>query len=103
MLLVIQMGSHYGLQLSSRQHELHLLGQHGGCSLLLDQVVPAVYLQLGLEMRRRMQVLTVITCTASLRGVEEGDTERERDREMNYTESQLVKDPRLCDRKIRAP
>lgn len=49
-----------------------------------------------------MQVLTVITCTASLRGVEEGDTERERDTEMNCTESQLLKDPRLRDRKIRA-
>lgn len=80
-LLVIKFRSHYGLQLSSRQHELHLLGQHGGCGLLLDQVVPAVYLQLGLEMRRRMQVLTVITCTASLRGVEEGDTERQGQRD----------------------
>lgn len=62
--------AHYGLQLGSRQHELHLLSQHGGSRLLLDQIVPAVNLQLGLQVRRGVQVLAVVTCAAALR--EEG-------------------------------
>lgn len=63
----------YGLQLCSRQHELHLLGQHGGGGLLLDQVVPAVNLQLGFQVRRRVQVFTVLPRAAPLERVEAGD------------------------------
>lgn len=63
---------HYGLQLGSWQHELHLLGQHGRCCLLLNQVVSPVNLQLGLEVGRGVQVFTVVTRAASLgRGREE--------------------------------
>lgn len=64
--------AHYGLQLRSRQHELHLLSQHGGGGLLLDQVVPPVDLQLGFEVRRWVQVFTVLTRAAPLRRREEG-------------------------------
>lgn len=59
--------THYGLQLGSRQHELHLLCQHGCRGLLLDQVVPPIDLQLGLQVWRRVKVLTVLTGAASLR------------------------------------
>lgn len=58
--------AHYGLQLGSWQHELHLLSQHGRRGLLLDQVVPPVDLQLGLQVRRRMEVFAVVTGAASL-------------------------------------
>lgn len=58
--------AHYGLQLGSWQHELHLLSQHGCCGLLLDQVVPPVDLQLGLQVRRRVEVFAVVTGAASL-------------------------------------
>lgn len=59
--------THYGLQLGSRQHELHLLSQHGCGGLLLDQVVPPIDLQLGLQVWRRVKVFTVLTGAASLR------------------------------------
>lgn len=58
--------THYGLQLGSRQHELHLLSQHSCCGLLLDQVVPPVDLQLGLQVWRRVKVFTVLPGAASL-------------------------------------
>lgn len=66
--------AHYWLQLSSRQHELHLLGQHGCRGLLLDQVVPPVDLQLGLQVWRRVKVFTVLTGAASLRTEEQEAT-----------------------------
>lgn len=65
--------AHYGLQLRSGQHELHLLSQHGSGGLLLDQVVPPVNLQLGFQVRRWVQVFTVLTCAAALERVEAGD------------------------------
>lgn len=58
--------AHYGLQLGSWQHELHLLSQHGCCGLLLDQVVPPIDLQLGLQVRRWVEVFAVVTGAASL-------------------------------------
>lgn len=68
---VVGLAAHYGLQLCSRQHELHLLSQHGCRCLLLDKVVPPVDLQLGFQVWRRMQVFTVVTCAAPLRRREE--------------------------------
>lgn len=64
--------AHYGLQLGSRQHELHLLSQHGRRGLLLDQVVPPVNLQLRFQVRRWMQIFTVLTGAAPLKRREEG-------------------------------
>ena len=57
--MCVRVNTHYGLQLGPRQHELHLLSQHGRRRLLLDQVVPAVDLQLGLQVGRGVQVLAV--------------------------------------------
>lgn len=53
-------GTYHSRQTGSWQHELHLLGQHGCSRLLLDQVVPSVDLQLTLQVRWGVQVLTVI-------------------------------------------
>lgn len=57
-------------------HELHLLGQHGGRCLLLDQVISPVDLQLGLQVGGRVEVFAVLSRAASLSGktksVEEG-------------------------------
>lgn len=64
--------AHYGLQLCPRQHELHLLSQHGCRCFLLDQVVPPVNLQLGFQVRRWVQVFAVLTCAAALARREEG-------------------------------
>lgn len=63
----------YGLQLCSRQHELHLLSQHGCRGLLLDQVVSPIDLQLGLQVWRWVQVFTVLTRAAPLERIEAGD------------------------------
>lgn len=81
--------AHYGLQLCSRQHELHLLSQHGRRGLLLDQVVPPVNLQLGFQVWRWVQVFTVLTCAAPLRRREEGGktSERAADRVTLYSDS----------------
>lgn len=57
----------HGLHGCSGDHELHLLSQHGGRRLLLDQVVPAVDLQLGLQVSRRVEVFAVLSRAASLK------------------------------------
>lgn len=49
-------------------HELHLLSQHGGRCLLLDQVISPVDLQLGLQVSGRVEVFAVLSCAAALRG-----------------------------------
>lgn len=54
---------HHWLKLGARHDgagDLHLLGEHGHV-LLLDQVIAAVYLQLRLQVRRRVQVLAVLS------------------------------------------
>lgn len=59
---------HHRLQLCAGYHgvgQLHLLCQHDHV-FLLDEVVPPVDLQLGLEVGRGMQVLTVLPGTAAL-------------------------------------
>lgn len=58
----------HGLHGGAGDHELHLLRQHGGGRLLLDQVVTPVDLQLGLEMGRRVEVLAVLPRAAALVG-----------------------------------
>ena len=73
---LVRVNTHYGLQLGSRQHELHLLSQHGRRRLLLDQVVPAVDLQLGLQVGGGVQVLAVLARASTLWR----ETERERER-----------------------
>ena len=55
----MNLGTHHGLHGGAGDHELHLLSQHGRRRLLLDQVVPAVDLQLGLQVGRGVQVLAV--------------------------------------------
>ncbi len=37
-------GPHHRLQAGSGDHELHLLGEHGCCCLLLDEIVAPIYL-----------------------------------------------------------
>lgn len=63
----------YGLQLCSRQHELHLLSQHGCRGLLLDQVVPPIDFQLGFQVRRWVQVFAVLACATPLERIKAGD------------------------------
>lgn len=58
----------HGLHGGAGDHELHLLRQHGGGRLLLDQVVPPVDLQLCLEVGRRVEVLAVLPRAAALVG-----------------------------------
>ena len=85
--LVLVEAAHYWLQLGPWQHELHLLGQHGGCCLLLDQVVPAVDLQLRLEVRRGVQIFTVVTRAAALQNGgrrEKKVVERKRERRVGF-------------------
>lgn len=62
------LGAHHRLQRGPRHHgigQLHLLGQHGHV-LLLDQVVPAVDLQLRFQVRGWVQVLAVLPRAAAL-------------------------------------
>lgn len=64
------------------------MSEHGHV-LLLNQVVAAVYLQLRLQVGRRVQVLTVLSGTASLktkgRDVHRvGKRERERESSIRY-------------------
>lgn len=47
-------------------HELHLLSQHGGGGLLLDEVIPPVDLQLGLQVSGRVEVFAVLSRAAAL-------------------------------------
>lgn len=56
-------------------HELHLLSQHGGRCLLLDQVISPVDLQLGLQVSGRVEVFAVLSRATALVG------ERERNRQ----------------------
>lgn len=58
--------TYHRLQAGPGQHELHLLSQHGRRCLLLDEVVAPVDLQLGFQMRRRMEVLAVLSRTPAL-------------------------------------
>lgn len=61
--------AYYRLQLRSRDHgigQLHLLGQHGHV-LLLNQVVPPIDLQLGLQVRWGVQVFAILPGAAALR------------------------------------
>lgn len=58
--------TYHRLQARPGQHELHLLSQHGRRRLLLDEVVAPVDLQLGFQMRRRVQVLAVLSRTPTL-------------------------------------
>lgn len=51
----------------TRDQELHLLRHHRCCGLLLDEVVASVDFQLCLQMRRWVKVLTVLSCTPTLR------------------------------------
>lgn len=64
--LVDEVLAYHRLQAGSGQHELHLLSQHGRRRLLLDQVVAAVDLQLGFQMRWRVKVLAVLSRTPAL-------------------------------------
>ena len=60
-------------------HELHLLSQHGGRCLLLDQVISAVDLQLGLQVSGRVEVFAVLSRATALsgRGGRRGETKRQ--------------------------
>ncbi len=76
-------------------HELHLLSQHGGRCLLLDQVISPVDLQLGLQVSGRVEVFAVLSRATALSGKTQlmgerwggrerergGERERERERE----------------------
>lgn len=81
---------HHWLKLAARHDgigDLHLLSEHGHV-LLLDQVVTAIYLQLRLQVGRRVQVLTVLSGTASLKAKERevhrvGKRAREREKELH--------------------
>lgn len=64
---VLEWTAHNLLQLRSRQHEGHLLSQHGSRGLLLDQVVSPVNLQLSFQVWRWVQVFTVLSCAATLK------------------------------------
>lgn len=79
-------GTNHRLHGGARDHELHLLSQHGGRRLLLDQVVSPVYLQLGLQVSRRVEVFAVLSCASAL------DKNKEAERQ---TRSLLVKSENL--------
>ena len=74
-------GTNHRLHGGAGDHKLHLLGQHGGCRLLLDQVISAVDLQLGLQVSGRVEVFAVLSRAAALRGESKSMWERERERE----------------------
>lgn len=80
----------------ARDHELHLLSQHGGRCLLLDQVISPVDLQLGLQVSRRVEVFAVLSRATALSRkamMEErrgGGREGERARETNKVINSLV-------------
>jgi len=71
-----QAGAHHGLHGGAGDHELHLLSQHGRRCLLLDQVIPPVDLQLGLQVSGRVEVLAVLSRAAALRDGEGGETKQ---------------------------
>lgn len=58
--------AYHWLHGGARDHELHLLGQHRCCGLLLDEVVASVDFQLRLQMRWWVKVLTVLSRTPTL-------------------------------------
>ena len=44
-----------------------MLGEHGGGTLLLNQIVPSINFQLRLQMWRRVKVLAVLSGTPALK------------------------------------
>lgn len=59
-------GPYHRLQTGSRDHELHLLSEHSGRRLLMDEIVAAVNLQLGFQVWRRMEILAVFSWASAL-------------------------------------
>lgn len=59
--------TNHRLHRGAGDHELHLLSQHGGRCLLLDQVISPVDLQLGLQVSRRVEVFAVLSRAAALK------------------------------------
>ena len=93
--------AHHGLKLAAGHHgigQLHLLGQHGHV-LLLDQVIPAVDLQLRLQVGGRVQVLTILSGASALQeGEREGGRWRERWREKEQDVRKLGRAERQRER-----
>lgn len=68
--------TNHRLHRGAGDHELHLLSQHGGRCLLLDQVISPVDLQLGLQVSGRVEVFAVLSCAAALSEKNEGEREK---------------------------
>lgn len=65
--MLCKASTNHRLHRGARDHKLHLLSQHGGRCLLLDQVISPVDLQLGLQVGRRVEVFAVLSRAAALR------------------------------------
>lgn len=73
---IFKASTNHRLHGGARDHELHLLSQHGGGCLLLDQVISSVDLELGLQVSRWVEVFAVLSRATAL-----SKDNRERERE----------------------